>query len=60
MKELTIPNFITAKSPEELRRKMFAKQVQLGMKLHFFNIGKHGSGLIAWYEVSMKREGING
>jgi hypothetical protein len=47
---LTIPYFITAKTPQELQKKMRTLQFKLKHKLTFFDIGPYKSGLIAWYE----------
>lgn len=47
---LTIPYFITAKTPEELQRKMHATQLRLKHKLTFFDINPYNGGFIAWYE----------
>lgn len=61
MKEFTIPNFLTAKTPGELRKAMLMKQVQLSMKLHFYApTEQKGGGWIVWYEVPISVEGIRG
>jgi hypothetical protein len=60
MNEIKIPNFITAKNPEELRILMFQKQVELSRKLHFFDINPYKGGFIAWYEVSTTVESFSG
>ena len=60
MKELTIPNFVTAKTPDQLRKEMFKKQVELSRKLTFFDISFDGKNWYAWYEISTKIEAFNG
>jgi len=61
MKEFTIPNFITANTPSDLRKAMLTKQVKLSMKLHFYAPIEQKDGTwIVWYDVPISVEGIRG
>jgi hypothetical protein len=44
-----IPLFITAKTKEELVRKMFLNNIKRGKHLKYFQIEKIGKQWIAWY-----------
>lgn len=56
---LTVPHFVTAKSPEQLKKKMMMLQVRLNTKLHFFDISPWQDGLIAWYEYKKDETRVN-
>lgn len=52
MKAGIIPKFVTAKTPDMLRKEMLRVQMTVHRKMHWFNISFDGKNWVAWYEDS--------
>lgn len=51
-----IPNFITASSPQGLRRLMFKTNIRLGGFIHYFSIQFVDGKWIAWFHEDLVNE----
>ena len=49
MKIYLVPNFLTAKTKEELVKRMLLKNIEDNTHYNFFDIQKDGSNWVAWY-----------
>ena len=50
-----IPNYITARSQQGLRRLMLLKNTKEGKEFHYFDIQRVGSEWVAWFYADLSR-----
>lgn len=56
MKPLSVPNFLKARNPEDLRKAMLKLQLGMNMTISFYDIQFVKGQWYAWYEIPLKLE----